>query len=200
MKRIILTLLAIMTCLGVFAQQKMHKATFWGAKSDGETDNTSTIQRDIDQISAEGGGTLGFYVGRYVTGSFVLKSNVSIKLGNGAVLVAAPDIYAYRGRKALITAEEGAENISIIGPGVIEGSKEGLLESLESQIKKGYLPEETAVPALVDLSGATNVEVSRVKFWQPAAEWLVGCEGSENVVFIDDTCITAEGKKVKIVK
>lgn len=88
----------------------------------------------------------------------------------------------------------------IKGPGVIEGSKEGLLESIESQVSKGYLPEGTPVPALVDLSDAKSAKVEKVKFWQPAGEWLKGCEGVENVVFIGDKCITAEGKTVKIVK
>lgn len=193
-------LIAALCCSFAFAQQQEYKATVFGAKTDGITDNTATIQRAIDFISEKGGGTLVFYVGRYVTGSFVLKSNVCIRLASSAVLVAPSDIYGYRSRKALITAEEGAENVCIKGPGVIEGSSEAILASIKDQAAKGYIPADTAVPALVDLSDAKSAKVERVQFWQPAGEWLIGAEGVNNVVFVGDKCITAEGKTVKIVK
>ncbi len=44
MKRFIIALLAICTGISAMAQQE-YKATVFGAKSDGLTDNTATIQR-----------------------------------------------------------------------------------------------------------------------------------------------------------
>ena len=46
MKRFIIALLAICTGISAMAQQE-YKATVFGAKSDGLTDNTATIQRAI---------------------------------------------------------------------------------------------------------------------------------------------------------
>ena len=66
MKKYLLSILLAFTTLLCFAQTE-QKATVWGVKSDGVTDNTGSIQRAIDYISAHGGGTLYFYVGRYLT-------------------------------------------------------------------------------------------------------------------------------------
>ena len=49
--------------------------------------NTNSIQTGINYIHKEGGGVLVFNVGRYLTGSIELKSNVAIQLKEGAVLV-----------------------------------------------------------------------------------------------------------------
>ncbi len=64
-----------------------YKASFFGIKSNGTTLNTSSIQKAIDYIHDNGGGTLVFYVGRYLTGSIELKSNVHIVLREGAIWV-----------------------------------------------------------------------------------------------------------------
>ncbi|MCQ5300121.1 glycoside hydrolase family 28 protein, partial [Blautia wexlerae] len=57
--------------------------------------NTRSIQKAIDFISESGGGRLVFTVGRYLTGSIHLKSNVTIHLGEGAVLVGSTNPYDY---------------------------------------------------------------------------------------------------------
>src|SRR5690606_27805176 len=100
-----------------------YNASLFGCKSDGVANNTSSIQYAIDFIANKGGGTLHFYVGRYLTGSFELKSNVTIELHEGAVLVASPHIHDYldySGSRALVYAN-GQSNIKIHGKGVIQG-------------------------------------------------------------------------------
>ena len=80
-KILLISYLILVAFIGnVFAQntnQKEYKATVFGVKSDGIVNNTASIQKAIDFISENGGGTLVFYVGRYLTGGFELKSNVS---------------------------------------------------------------------------------------------------------------------------
>ena len=66
---------------------KDYQVAMFGIKSDGVTLNTRSIQRAVDYISEQGGGRLIFYVGRYLTGSIELKSNVTIRIEEGAVLV-----------------------------------------------------------------------------------------------------------------
>lgn len=145
---------------------KDYKASLFGVKSDGITLNTGSIQYAIDYISENGGGCLVFYVGRYLTGSLQMKSNVTIQLEEGAVLVAFHSIYDYyevNGTKALILGDN-IENIGITGKGVIVGNGNAVLKSIDEQIKKGYL-EETgaqAKPALINFSRCSNVTLDEI--------------------------------------
>ncbi|MCY1718751.1 glycosyl hydrolase family 28 protein [Prolixibacteraceae bacterium Z1-6] len=145
---------------------KDYKASLFGVKSDGVTLNTGSIQYAIDYISENGGGRLIFYVGRYLTGSFYLKPNVTIQLEEGAVLVGFHSVYDYfklNDTNALILADK-AENIGITGKGVIEGNGKAVLKSIKEQIQKGYLEEnETqAKPALIYFDGCKNVTLNGV--------------------------------------
>ena len=158
MKKLILTILIALSGMICLAQSD-HTATVWGVKSDGVTDNTGSIQRAIDYISAHGGGTLHFYVGRYITGAIELKSNVTIHLAEAAVLVGPTNIYDYAGAPALIWAKD-ATNIAITGLGVIEGRGVALKKSLDAQIEKGYLPADTVLPGLFSFENCTGVSVS----------------------------------------
>ena len=83
----------------------------------------SAIQKAIDFISEEGGGKLIFKVGRYLTGTIELKDNVTIELGEGAVLVGSTNPYDYyrRGDAFGMVISNGAETIGIVGLGVLDG-------------------------------------------------------------------------------
>ena len=74
---------------------KLYKASLFGCKSNGTTLNTSSIQRGLDHIARQGGGTLVFEVGRYLTGSIHLPQGVDIQLNEGAILVASPNSCDY---------------------------------------------------------------------------------------------------------
>ena len=154
MRKIFLTIVLLLAALVSFAQTE-QTATVWGVKSDGVTDNTGSIQRAIDYISAHGGGTLYFYVGRYLTGSIELKSNVTIHLAEAAVLVGSTNIYDYKGAPALIWAD-GAENVCVTGKGVIEARGTALKASLDAQKAKGHLPADTPLPTLYSYKNCTN--------------------------------------------
>ena len=145
---------------------KDYKASLFGVKSDGVTLNTGSIQYAIDYISENGGGRLVFYVGRYLTGSFYLKPNVTIQLEEGAVLVAFHSIYDYfdlKGTKALILADN-IENIGVTGKGVIVGNGNAVLKSIDEQIQKGYLEETegAAKPALINFNDCNDVTIDGV--------------------------------------
>lgn len=56
---------------------------------------TSTIQLAIDSCSAQGGGTVYFKPGSYLTGALFLKDNVNLRIDEGVELRAAMDIKKY---------------------------------------------------------------------------------------------------------
>lgn len=104
----------------------------YGAKGNGTTTDTAAIQHAINACEAKGGGTVLLTPGTYLSGPIVLKSNITLKLDKGATLLGSPDFNDYPqitefrapGRQALVSADN-ADNVSIIGQGVINGNGYG---------------------------------------------------------------------------
>jgi polygalacturonase len=110
----------------------------FGAKGDSKTLDTPAINKAIETAAAAGGGTVYFPAGTYLCLSIHLKSNIALYLDQGATILAADpkttkydlpepnewDIYQDFGhshwRNSLIWGD-GLENISILGPGLIDG-------------------------------------------------------------------------------
>ncbi len=164
MNRLRTTLCACaLALLSLTAVAKDYQAVAFGAKSDGTTLNTRSIQQAIDYISAQGGGRLIFYVGRYLTGSIELKSNVTLVVQEGAVLIASPSVYDQQGtpRRALVYAN-GQHNIAITGKGVLDGNAQALMADVATQAQRGYLPaaEAAKAPTLIAFTDCTGVQVS----------------------------------------
>lgn len=161
----------IVFALPLSMSAKDYNASLFGIKSDGLTMNTRSIQRGIDYISENGGGQLVFHVGRYLTGSVRLKSNVTIKLEEGAVLVGSSSIYDYNSAgtiKAIISAD-GVQNIGISGKGVIEGMGALLLKNMSRLAAKGYLQDSLTVkPALLGFNNCTTVNIDSVNLLDAA--------------------------------
>ena len=61
----------------------------FGATGDGKTVDTPAINKAIDQLSANGGGTLVFPAGTYLCFTLRLKSNVHLYLSEGCTILAA---------------------------------------------------------------------------------------------------------------
>ena len=149
--------------LPLTAMAKDYQAVAFGAKSDGITLNTRSIQQAIDYIAAQGGGRLIFYVGRYLTGSVELKSNVTLVVQEGAVLGASPSVYDQKGapRRALVYAN-GQQNIAITGKGILDGNAQALMADQATQAQRGFLAaaEADKAPALIAFTDCTGVQVS----------------------------------------
>lgn len=178
-------IISVFVAFALNLSAKDYKASLFGVKSDGVTANTGSIQYAINYISKNGGGTLQFYVGRYLTGSFELKPNVTIELKEGAVLVASHSIYDYldyAGTKTLIFADS-TDNVGIIGKGVIEGNGIAISRNIEEQKQKGYIEDKEATekPALVHFNACKNVKIDGV-IWRDACgavQEYVGCTDIE---------------------
>lgn len=148
------------------SQAKDYKASLFGIKSDGITLNTGSIQTAVDFISENGGGRLLFYVGRYLTGSVELKSNVTIHLEEGAVLVGVPSIYDYYtdGKFRSLLYSNDQKNISVTGKGVIMGNGTKLIKSSAEQIENGYISKKAKleIPGLMQFLNCDSVIISGI--------------------------------------
>jgi len=109
----------------------------FGAVGDGKALDTVAINKAITACAEAGGGQVRLPPGRYVSATVHLKSHVTLYLEAGARLIGAKDPNSYQSptvpsfmpeakwgkwHRALILAD-GAEEIEIAGPGVIDGNK-----------------------------------------------------------------------------
>ena len=118
----------------------LYDVRTFGAEGDGRTLDTLAINKAIDAAAAGGGGTVDFPAGAYLSVSIHLRSNITLRLEPGATILAADtipgkitydlpepnqwDMYQDFGhshwQNSLIWGI-GLENVSIIGPGLIDG-------------------------------------------------------------------------------
>ena len=174
MNRLRLAVLAILLlCASSIQAQKDYKASMFGIRSDGMTLNTGSIRKAIDYISENGGGRLVFYVGRYLTGTIYLKSNVTIQLEEGAALKASIVPYDYNiGSSSALVVAVGQENVGITGKGLIEGQGALLNVNIDEQGAKGNLPAglKTFRPALIHFEDCKNVTISDIMLLNAAGD------------------------------
>lgn len=187
-KKMILMLLILIQSVTVAA--KDYKASFFHIKSDGKTLNTRSIQFAIDYIHKNGGGRLVFYVGRYLTGSIHLKSNVTLQLEEGAVLLGSTNPFDYdrNGQTALIHARD-VENVGITGKGMIDGQGRALANNSIAYANDGLIEDglkydrtrESIRPMVIYFFNCTNVTIKDL-IMQNSACWLQTYERCKNMV------------------
>ncbi|MBN2218628.1 MAG: glycoside hydrolase family 28 protein [Pirellulales bacterium] len=122
----------------VDGQRQFNVVDFGAAASDGNLDdvhkNTQAIQRAVDACAASGGGRVVVPAGTFATATIVLKSNVTLHLDKGAVLLGSPSIKDYPFHKpanrrrydlhlgrSLVLAQ-GADRVGVTGEGTINGN------------------------------------------------------------------------------
>lgn len=101
-----------------------------GVKGDGVTLNTDRINAVIEKCSESGGGTVQFPAGTYLTGTIVVKSNVTLHIGNGAIIRGSVNVDHYGAGglpKSLIVIKD-AENTAITGEGIIDANGDAFMD------------------------------------------------------------------------
>jgi len=143
MKKNLFYFICLTFSLSSFCQQKSYNIAGYGAKGDGQTDNTLSIQKTIDAAFADGGGIVQVPAGRYVTGVIHLRSNVGLYLNAGGMLMGSANRSDYGpGAASALIVAEGQHNISITGPGVINGQAAELLKDIYRMLKAGTLEDK----------------------------------------------------------
>lgn len=114
---------------------RIYNIRDFGAKGDGTALDTGAVQAAIDACNKDQGGTVLVPAGVFVIGTVEMKSNVTVHIAAGGTLLGSADGTQYRAADAIplsgdSTLGDGnvglifavkAENISIEGPGTIDG-------------------------------------------------------------------------------
>jgi polygalacturonase len=143
----------------------------FGAAGDGHSMDTRAIQSAIDAANRAGGGVVLLPQGTYLSGSLRLKSNVDFHLDADATLLGSASRSDYqKGRWYALLLAEGQENLSISGPGTIDGQGRKLAQDVIRRVKAGEIadpmakdrPNEQQRPVLIELRRCRRLRVSGV--------------------------------------
>ncbi|RYD77939.1 MAG: glycoside hydrolase family 28 protein [Sphingobacteriales bacterium] len=148
----------------------------FGAKGDGITLNTSTINKTVASVSQKGGGVVLIPSGLWLTGPIELKSNVNLHLKRDAILQFTDDFNQYKlvegnwegqpaWRNQSPISGTNLENIAITGSGIIDGNG-----GAWRMVKKDKLTE-TQWQKLVASGGSVSEDG---KLWYPSEKTLKG--------------------------
>lgn len=177
-------LFALMVATSANLQAQTYDIRHSGAIGDGTTDNTLFIQKAIDSCAVTGGKV---YIpkGVYLSGTLVLKSNVTLHVSAGATLLGQPStkFYPYQNsgirfygedwaKQALIFCK-GQKNVAIEGQGTIDGQGAAYVTTT---LKKPDRYRDR--PYLLWFAGCENVSVTGVRL-QNSAFWMqhyLGCK------------------------
>ena len=113
--------------------ETVYNVRNYGAKPDGKTLCTKSIQRAIDRCAKDGGGTVYLGRGTFLSGTIYMKSGVTLKLDAACMLLGSKNlkdypetVQAFRSYtdnytdKSLIYGEK-LDRISITGSGIMDG-------------------------------------------------------------------------------
>ena len=137
---VLLVFLATISLAQPSGANAFYNVRSFGATGNGKTLDTDAVNKAIESASTNGGGTVYFPAGTYLSFSIRLKSNLTIYLDNGATILAA-DPTVHKGKYDLPEPNEfdmyqdfghshwqnslmwgiGIENFAIIGQGKIDG-------------------------------------------------------------------------------
>ncbi|SJN16266.1 Polygalacturonase [Sphingobacterium sp. JB170] len=127
----------------------------YGAINDSTEINTKAIAKAIDAAAEEGGGTVYFPAGKYITGPIHFKSNITLFIDAGAELHFSDNFDDYlpmvksRWEGTEVTNfspliyGDGLENIAIVGRGLIDGHGKKWWGYSEVTIREQKEGEET---------------------------------------------------------
>ena len=177
----ILLFAAVLTAAPAFAGGRNIDIVKAGAREGLGKDNAPVIQKAIDRVSREGGGTVTVPAGDFLTGPLELKSGVELHLEMGARLLGIADKAAYEKAHMVIDGKRsafssllyayGQENIAVTGLGTVDG--QGADPAFQTKEDPGERP------AIILFRDCKNVVIKDIRL-ENSAHWVqyyTGCEG-----------------------
>ena len=163
----------------------------FGAKGDGTTMDTSSIQSAIDRCGESGGGRVVLANGTFLSGSIQLRTGVELHIDGTARLLASPDVADFpewkdvkhvksenlpRGRNACFIFAEEADRISITGDGVIDCNGQHHVKEKTNPDWTGLryerkYPLEKTLPRVVFFAGCRDVRLRDVTLTNSPGGW-----------------------------
>jgi polygalacturonase len=131
----------------------------YGAVGDDQTLDTHAISKAIEACAQAGGGVVVFPPGRYVTRTFELRSNITLFLDGGAVIVGSRNLEDYgkaddygfgrdygvnstgEGFKVGIIIARNLQNVAIVGRGAIDGGGDGFMDLTVAHFSYDFDPQ-----------------------------------------------------------
>ncbi|WP_456276444.1 glycoside hydrolase family 28 protein [Bacillus sp. AK128] len=169
-----------------------YDVTIYGAKGDRITDNTDAIETAIENCAINGGGTVYFPAGTYLTGPIRLRSNMTLYVDAGATILFQNDFDTYPAVKTRWSGYEcyafsplifgdGLKNVTIKGEGCFDGQGEAWWK-INRKLRKGETYSSVTTKEIGKLNQQligplnTNLVEWESQFLRPPLLQLINCE------------------------
>jgi hypothetical protein len=172
------------------SMMKVYNIKDYGAVGDGQEINTEAINNAILACSGDGGGTVRVPAGRYVTGTVLLKSNVTLYLENDATIIGTSDLSLYKSYtliakdpehpvnirpsstvwcRALVLLDN-VQNVTITGTGTIDGTS--ITDKQGEEGRRG--------PHCIFIGDSKNITISNIRITRAGNYNIIG-------LYVEDT-------------
>lgn len=186
--------------------EKTYDVSAYGAIGDAVFLCTEAIQRTIDACSENGGGTVTFPPGVFLTGSVFVKENVELKVPKGTMLIGSQNLEDYKKIDTRVAGIEmkwpaalvnviGQKNVAISGDGVIHGRGKVFWDKYYA-MRNEYVPKglrwivdyDCERPRGILIAECTDVTVRDIVLYQPGF-WSVHILYSQHIT-VDNIIIS----------
>ncbi|MDW5267435.1 MULTISPECIES: glycoside hydrolase family 28 protein [Acidobacteriaceae] len=179
------------------AKELLLRPQDFGAKVDGTTLDSPSINAAIDRAHGQGGGMVYLSPGIYLCGTVVLKSNVTLYIEAGAVILGSKDIKQYQqqpgqnsfSQKRHLILTQDAENVTLCGAGLIDGQGSSFWvpsgrqnvppEEQWGDVASLYLKHRSEVSPMLEFVNCRHLNVEQIRI-EGASGWtmrLLNCVG-----------------------